>query len=414
MAIIVETWVSVVSRRASMQLKRCSTDEGPYSALRGRVNSVGFQPDERLIPYLELAGFGSAALIRTFDLRYDLIYALVERWRPETHTFHLPCRECTVTIEDVAVQLGLPIDENAVTGVVRAYIMHLIGGVLMPNANGSKVHLMYLPLLSNLHNTRSYSWGSAVLAMLYRELCRTTAPSAVDMGGCLILLQSWALYRMPFLAPISHQSYVFPLVNRWSSNPGIEKSQTVPIYRLMIENHAGEGFIWMSYSAPEIMAVIPSSAHVHSNLWCISAPIINFNVVEWYHGNRVLRQFGCIQYIPTLPVQLGEIHGMSKKGRYGDNWEEVHEEYITIWNNRFGRVPQMDRAPDLQPSLEYIQWYCETGKPFLFGGRSIVVPPYTTRITQPLRDLHHAPSERASRADLHLNYILGIVLIIQN
>ncbi|MBA0577540.1 hypothetical protein Golob_000016 [Gossypium lobatum] len=33
------------------------------------------------MPYLELAGFGSAALIRIFDLRYDLISALVERWR---------------------------------------------------------------------------------------------------------------------------------------------------------------------------------------------------------------------------------------------------------------------------------------------------------------------------------------------
>ncbi|MFQ6657307.1 hypothetical protein Gotur_027044 [Gossypium turneri] len=78
-------------------------------------------------------------------------------------------------------------------------------------------------------------------------------------------------------------------------------------------------------------------------------------------------------YIPALPVQLGEIHGMSKRGRYGDNWGEVHEEYITMWNNRFGRVPQMDRAWDLQPSLEYIQWHCEIG------------------ITQPLPDPHHAP-----------------------
>ncbi|KAK5843291.1 hypothetical protein PVK06_005743 [Gossypium arboreum] len=83
---------------------------GQYRVLRGRVNSVGFLPDERLIPYLELAGFGSAALIRTFDLRYNLISALVERWRPETHTFHLPCGECTITLEDVALQLGLPIN----------------------------------------------------------------------------------------------------------------------------------------------------------------------------------------------------------------------------------------------------------------------------------------------------------------
>ncbi|XP_040940167.1 protein MAINTENANCE OF MERISTEMS-like [Gossypium hirsutum] len=169
-----------------------SMGKGQNRVLRGRVNSVGFLPDERLIPYLELAGFGSAALIRTFDLRYDLISALVERWRPETHTLHLPCGECTITLEDMALQLGLPIEGYVVTGVslisrpvtlcyellgrspsegkftslrfswlkanfehlpsttnerevmqvARAYIMHLIGGVLMPDANGNMVHLI--------------------------------------------------------------------------------------------------------------------------------------------------------------------------------------------------------------------------------------------------------------------------------
>ncbi|MFQ6638615.1 hypothetical protein Gotur_015601 [Gossypium turneri] len=218
------------------------------------------------MPYLEQPGFGSAASIWTFNLRYDLLSALVERWRPETHTFHFPCGECTVNLEDVAMQLGLPIHGTPVTGVslftdpvalcyqllgdspedkesnfsslkfiwlkakfgqlsanategelmcaARAYIMHILRGVLMPDANNNKVHMMYLPLLADLSNVRSYSWGSAVLAMLYRELCRATNPSVVDMGGCLTLLQSWALYRMPFLASVSHQPYVYPLVNR--------------------------------------------------------------------------------------------------------------------------------------------------------------------------------------------------------
>ncbi|XP_016704176.1 protein MAIN-LIKE 2-like [Gossypium hirsutum] len=164
-------------------------DMDPYRALRGRVNSAGFLPDECLMPYSELVGFGSAALIRTFDLRYNLISALVKRWHPKTHTFHLLCG--TITLQDVALQLGLPIDGNAVTGVssisrsaalcydllgrspnegkftglkfswlkanfehlpstanewevmhvVRAYIMHLIGGVLMLDANGNKLRV---------------------------------------------------------------------------------------------------------------------------------------------------------------------------------------------------------------------------------------------------------------------------------
>ncbi|KAH1129275.1 hypothetical protein J1N35_000653 [Gossypium stocksii] len=239
---------------------------GPCRALRGRVNGLGYSPDARLMLYLELVGFVSTAMIWTFNLLYNLISALGERWRPETHTFHLPCGECTVTLEDVALQLGLPIDGSVVTGVsaiaelaalcysllgaspnddesnflglkftwlkanfehlfvnateeelmctARAYIMHVIRGVLMPDVNNNRVHLQYLSLLADFHNVHSYSWGSIVLAILYCELCQTTKPNAVDIGGCLVLLQSWALYRMPFLASVSHKPYVFSLFNR--------------------------------------------------------------------------------------------------------------------------------------------------------------------------------------------------------
>ncbi|KAK5834912.1 hypothetical protein PVK06_010592 [Gossypium arboreum] len=138
--------------------------------------------------------------------------------------------------------------------------------------------------------------------------------------------------------------------------PGIARSYTVLIYRLMIENHSGEGFIWMPYYVLKIMAVIPSHAYVHSNLWCISAPLIHFQTVEWYHGDRVLRQFGCIQYIPTQPVRLPtKLHGMTRRGMHWADWGDVHEEYVTIWNNRFGRIPPMDRCLDLRPSTQYLQ-----------------------------------------------------------
>ncbi|KAH1047444.1 hypothetical protein J1N35_038228 [Gossypium stocksii] len=52
-----------------------------------------------------------------FDLRYHLISASVKCWCSETHTFHLSCGECTFTLEDVALQLGLPINGSAITGI---------------------------------------------------------------------------------------------------------------------------------------------------------------------------------------------------------------------------------------------------------------------------------------------------------
>ncbi|MFQ6624470.1 hypothetical protein Gotur_004116 [Gossypium turneri] len=185
---------------------------------------------------------------------------------------------------------------------------------------------------------------------------------------------------MPFLASVTHQPYVYPLVNIWSIYPGIWRPYTVPIYRLMIEQHAREGFIWMPYHRPEIAAMIPSSTYVHSQMWCTNAPIINFNVVEWYHGDQVLRQFGCVQYIPDPPYDVGVVHGINKRGKPQLNWGVKHQKFVTLWNNRMGQIPQMVMASDWQPSLEYIQWYSSCGKPYLLRGQSTVVPPHIQRL----------------------------------
>ncbi|XP_062213408.1 protein MAIN-LIKE 2-like [Phragmites australis] len=38
-----------------------------------------------------------------------LLTGLIDRWRPETHTFHFPFGEMAVTLRDVAMLTGLPI-----------------------------------------------------------------------------------------------------------------------------------------------------------------------------------------------------------------------------------------------------------------------------------------------------------------
>ncbi|QHN83237.1 uncharacterized protein DS421_20g702990 [Arachis hypogaea] len=43
-----------------------------------------------IVPYLRKAGFGDTVRLRDFIFDNSLITAFMERWHPETHTFHLP------------------------------------------------------------------------------------------------------------------------------------------------------------------------------------------------------------------------------------------------------------------------------------------------------------------------------------
>ncbi|RYR36403.1 hypothetical protein Ahy_A09g041359 isoform B [Arachis hypogaea] len=52
-----------------------------------------FPPPDAIFPYLAEAGFGDTVSLRNFTFDNSLIFALVERWRLEMHTFYLPWSE---------------------------------------------------------------------------------------------------------------------------------------------------------------------------------------------------------------------------------------------------------------------------------------------------------------------------------
>ncbi|MBA0753310.1 hypothetical protein Gogos_022150 [Gossypium gossypioides] len=85
---------------------------------------------------------------------------------------------------------------------------------LMPDLSRNLIHLRWLLKLIDFRAAGELSWGSIVLATLYREMCGATPPNKAKIGGCLSLLQSWARFRFLFLRHRVNQSYTFSLITR--------------------------------------------------------------------------------------------------------------------------------------------------------------------------------------------------------
>ena len=66
--------------------------------------------------YIDAAGLTGSFKVPDMEVDHALITALVEQWCPETHMFHLPHGEMGITLQDIEVMLGIPIDALPVTG----------------------------------------------------------------------------------------------------------------------------------------------------------------------------------------------------------------------------------------------------------------------------------------------------------
>ena len=396
-------------------------DRGKLNVRQGTSRLADWELIEAQKYYIDAWGFGvfcdSRAVLQN-DI--GLISSLVERWRPETNSFHFPFGEMTITLEDVYMLLGLPVhgrpiiledltkpkaywmrnwpdpnlsrqerdkmhirggislrllretyctcpddaDDATVRVYSLAYVLFVIGSVLFPSSSGDVVHAKYLQLLIEHTDIISYAWGAGVLGYLYRGLYKACRKRVMSLEGCLTLVQLWSYERLvpgrPRIAP--GEELTWPRALAWGVP--LEDRYDNPhhhlrVYRGYFDTFDHRWLTWEPYAQFYMTDYDEFEVGRHSGLSRV--PLLHWNIVEYHMSDRVLRQFGVLQHIPGPPVDMWELR-REMEIFHRENYIVTLSAYVHEWAQFSGGGHYFVGEQNYCPIEEYMKWYIRVTK----------------------------------------------------
>ncbi|CAN1844859.1 Serine/threonine-protein phosphatase 7 long form homolog [Linum perenne] len=180
---------------------------------------------------------------------------------------------------------------EVITYHARAYTWVLVAGVLLADQNGDHIPVHLLQLIGDPRVASTYSWGSAVLAWLYKL---------------------WALERFPRIAERYIHGGVPPVDDtvprgaRWL--PIIERHQHRVAMHLEDIRYAFDlctDFVWMPYADRTEEFALDGDI-----LWRSVTRLLCIDCIAWHHPDRCIRQFGFDQRVPQDPELAGHVESL--------------------------------------------------------------------------------------------------------
>ncbi|KAH1205228.1 Serine/threonine-protein phosphatase 7 long form [Glycine max] len=226
------------------------------------------------------------------------------------------CGECTITLQDVSVLLGISVDG--------------------------------LPLIG----PTNLDWAD-----LCEELLGVR-PQEGEIKGSVVKL-SWLAHHFDQINNDDDEEQVGRFARAWILRfiGGV----------LFVDKTSNRvSFVWEPYPST-VMSLLTPVCLVGSLAWYAVVPLICFQVIEWHQPDRVLRQFGMQQPVPESPSQPLNIHGITLKGKHDENWGQLFAPMIQQWNNRHAfRVDAYPRQEGLLSfNSDYMVWYRRKTKMFV-------------------------------------------------
>ncbi|XP_045802465.1 protein MAIN-LIKE 1-like [Trifolium pratense] len=399
---------------------------------------------------------GLRSLERTSLNKVDpnLISAFVERWHPETSSFHMSFGEMTITLDDVTCLLHIPIrgdfytpssftEEEAAAlaaellGVnlqcaaretrkqrcgyfsqqwlfdnyirqcdvenydcaARSYLLLLVGCTICTDKSFTHVDAKYLPMFRVLSTCGRFAWGAIALVELYDTLNDASIFTTKGLAGYATLLQCWIHEYFPTLGRRAESGLdcdipgaSLPRARRWRYRQGNVK---LPTYRPVLDALTPDDVIWRSFQ--DHRAALPF------DLVSMYSGYLRGCTVVRYLPERCIRQFGYVQYIPPPPPPAPAI-------------DVIDSDWIG-YDIAVDRIVQPTRPATYaaEAAADYLLWYYMVSHPIVcrpvdgpHGAQP--VPQYMAAQDDPIEEDAPAPAEDDLQRERRWRGMIGSTL----
>ncbi|KAI4977025.1 hypothetical protein ZWY2020_050632 [Hordeum vulgare] len=372
-------------------------------AMRMRGHAANdFPYDVRYEPYIARLGLLPSVLQFRRNpppVNHAVLTAHTDHWRPDTHSFHLPCGEMTMTLEDMAMRSGLPLNGDAVTGHVsvvncRQRVGVLIGVEPPPplpgKPNASKVKHSWLkevrggPCPADAGDIVVQQYARAYLWYILTNVVFTyaTGNSALwmyletkessSLCGFVWILSVWMWERLPVGWPmLKNHDNPNPNPHEGLHDVDLYRRPTVAYHWDQVSVYTGSSHVrykcyvneldtlvfWRPYEE-DLEYDLNQMCTRDSNIWRSRCPTICFYAVEFHFVDRVARQFGKRQGIPTEETRsvITSLHGNNQDL---SDWAAKHQTCISMWNQRETLIDKENKPHNDSAYQKYLVWYVE-------------------------------------------------------
>ncbi|KAE8813649.1 mutator protein [Hordeum vulgare] len=261
-------------------------------------------------------------------------------------------------------------DDEVIQRYARVYMWYVISRTIFAEGTCKNAPWMWLKALTVFDN--KFSWGSAALAYLYRQLddaCRRTTKDG-GVGGCMLLLSVWCWECLPVGRPKSSQwntwddhgnpvrqptwAYKWDLVSEVASEVNLLYKQ----YINEMDSLTPEQVEWEPYGVGtnfgdahtfELNPLCVQERH----LWLMRCPLICNWAVEFHLPHRVMCQFGYFQPHPPEWVDTDtQLHRLDRRRqRKIKDWQKHHKSYVA--STRVEICPPAYEEEILEEPTEY-------------------------------------------------------------